>query len=62
MEQKCLKVTVKKSAIGRNKYFAQVLKGMGFRKLNQTVELVDNDATRGMVRKVSHMVDVVEGE
>ncbi|NLV23825.1 MAG: 50S ribosomal protein L30 [Deltaproteobacteria bacterium] len=62
MAGKCLKVTVKKSCIGRDKYFARVLKGMGLTKLNQTVELIDNDATRGMIRKVSHMVEVVEGE
>ena len=62
MSDRKLKVTVKKSCIGRDKYFARVLKGMGLTRLNQTVELTDTDSNRGMIRKVSHMVDVVEGE
>ena len=61
MAEKILKVTVRKSCIGRDKYFARVLKGMGLTKLNRTVELIDTDATRGMIRKVSHLVEV-EGE
>lgn len=61
MPDKKIKVTVKKSCIGRDKYFARVLKGMGLTRLNRTVELIDTDATRGMIRKVSHMVEV-EGE
>lgn len=53
-----LKVTLKKSGIGRSEYFTKVLKGMGLVKLNQTVELQDTPQTRGMIRKVAHMVVV----
>lgn len=53
-----VKVTLKKSGISRDKYFTKVLHGMGLRKLNQTKELVDTPQTWGMIRKVSHMVEV----
>jgi large subunit ribosomal protein L30 len=53
-----IKVTLKKSGIGRDKYFSKVLNGMGLRKLNQTVLLVDAPQTWGMINKVSHMVEV----
>ncbi|MFO7982822.1 MAG: 50S ribosomal protein L30 [Desulfuromonadales bacterium] len=55
-----IKVTLKKSGIGRNQYFTKVLKGLGLTKLNKTVELKDTPEVRGMVRKVAHMVDVEE--
>ncbi len=53
-----IKVTLKKSGIGRQGYFTQVLKGLGLTKLNQTRVLQDTPAIRGMIRKVSHMVVV----
>lgn len=55
-----IKVTLRKSGIGRNQYFTKVLKGLGLTKLNKTVELKDTPEIRGMVRKVAHMVDVEE--
>lgn len=51
-----IKVTLKKSAIGRSEYFTRVLKGLGLTKLNKTVELQDTPEIRGMIRKVAHMV------
>lgn len=53
-----IKVTLKRSSIGRDKYFAKVIKGLGFRRLNQTVVLQDTPEVRGMLNKVSHMVSV----
>jgi len=55
-----IKVTQKKSGIGRAEYFTKVLKGLGLTKLNQTVVLPDTPEIRGMIRKVSHMVLVEE--
>ena len=37
-----------------------VIKGLGFTRLNQVIERPDNNAIRGMVAKVPHMVEVVE--
>jgi large subunit ribosomal protein L30 len=53
-----VKVTLKKSGIGRKKYFTQVLKGLGLTKLNKTVVLPDTPEIQGMIRKVAHMVAV----
>jgi len=53
-----IKITLKKSGIGRSEYFTRVLKGLGLTRLHQTVELVDSPEIRGMIRKVSHMVAV----
>jgi len=53
-----IKVTLKKSGIGRNEYFTRVLKGLRLTKLNKTVVLPDTPEIRGMVRKVAHMVSV----
>jgi len=55
-----IRVTLKRSGIGRKEYFTKVLKGMGLTKLHKTVELPDTPEVRGMIRKVSHMVAVDE--
>jgi len=55
-----IKVTLKRSGIGRNKYFTKVLNGLGLRRLQQTVVLKDTPEIRGMITKVSHMVTVEE--
>ena len=55
-----IKVTLKRSGIGRDKYFTKVLQGLGLRRLNQTVTLKDTPEIRGMVYKVSHLVAVEE--
>jgi len=39
----------------------QTLVGLGLNKINRTSELEDTPAVRGMIRKVQHMVEVVEG-
>ena len=53
-----LKVTLRKSPIGRKAYFGKVLKGLGLKRLQQTVVLPDTPEIRGMIRKVEHMVSV----
>jgi large subunit ribosomal protein L30 len=56
-----VKATWKKSAIGYNGDIKATIASLGFRKLNQTRELPDNDAVRGMLRAVDFLV-AVEGE
>jgi large subunit ribosomal protein L30 len=53
--------TWKKSAIGYSEVMKTTIQSLGFRKLNQTRELPDTPAVRGMLKKVSFMV-AVEGE
>ena len=38
-----------------------VVKGLGFTRLNQVIERPDTPAIRGMVKKVPHLVEIVEG-
>lgn len=57
-----IRVQQVKSAIGYDKKQREVLKGMGIRKMQQIVELPDNDASRGMVFKIRHLVRVLDNE
>ena len=55
---KTVTITLKRSAIGRPKDQKAALVGMGFKRLHQSVVLKDTPETRGMIRKVSHLVTV----
>ena len=57
-EGKRVRVTLVKSTIGFNKDQAKVVQGMGLRRLGHTVDLPDTDATRGMILKVRHLVEL----
>ena len=57
---KTLKVTLVKSPLGAVPKHKKTVIAMGLRKLHQTVELPDNDATRGMIKQVEYMVKVEE--
>lgn len=51
-----LKVTLVKSMIGRPEKHRKVLRGLGLRKLNKSVVLIDTPEIRGMIAHVSHLV------
>ncbi len=55
-----VKVTLVKSPIGFKNNQATVVKGLGLRRIRHTVELKDTPATRGMIHKVRHLVEVQE--
>ena len=55
-----LKITVKRSIIGRPQNQRDTVKALGLTKLNSTVVKPANDAIKGMVNTVSHLVDVEE--
>lgn len=55
-----LKVTLVKSPIGAVPKHKATVEAMGLRKVNKTVELPDNDAVRGMIWHVKHLVKVEE--
>ena len=55
-----LKITLVKSPIGAVPKNRAVVEAMGLRKLNKTVLMPDNDATRGMIKKVGFMLKVEE--
>ncbi len=58
---KTVKVTLKRSVIGEKPKTRATVEGLGLRKINQTVEQVDTASLRGMLAKVSHLVEVSEG-
>jgi large subunit ribosomal protein L30 len=53
-----LKITLRRSGIGRPETQRATLRGMGLTRLHKTVVLKDTPETRGMVAKVLHLVDV----
>lgn len=56
--KKALRLTQVKSSIGYKKDQAATLKALGLGKIGSTVEQVDNDAIRGMIFKVKHLIEV----
>ena len=55
-----LKIRWVVSFIGCPRSMRQTIRGMGFRRMNQVVELLDNPSTRGMIARVHHLVQVEE--
>jgi large subunit ribosomal protein L30 len=56
-----IKVKQVRSGIGFDRKQKETLRSLGLKKLNQTVELPDNPAVRGMVSSVGHLVEIVRG-
>ena len=55
-----LKITLVKSTIGAIPKHKKTVEALGLKKVNKTVELPDNAATRGMIKQVSYMLKVEE--
>jgi large subunit ribosomal protein L30 len=55
-----LRITLVKSTIGYNQKQKDTVTSLGLRKLNQSVEQADTPVIRGMIAKVSHLVQVEE--
>ena len=49
-----------KSGIGYRKKSKETLTALGLRKMNQTIEKNDTPAIRGMIKKISHLLEVIE--
>lgn len=60
MAGKKIRVTMVKSKIGRLKNHKACLKGLGLRKIRQTVDVIDTPANRGMINRVSYMLTTEE--
>ncbi len=61
-KKKTVHIKYVRSAVGRPRPQREVIRGLGFSRLNQVVEREDTPAVRGMIRKVSHLVEVLEGD
>ena len=55
-----LKVKLARSMIGTRKSHRATVRGLGLRKVHQVSELVDTPEVRGMINKISYMVEIVE--
>jgi large subunit ribosomal protein L30 len=53
-----LMITLKRSQIGHPNKMRLVLKGLGLRKIGQTVSRPDTPQVRGLVNKVRHLIEV----
>jgi large subunit ribosomal protein L30 len=60
MSAKQLKVTLVKSKHGRLRAHQACVAGLGIRRLNQTVVVLDTPENRGMLNRVSYMLKVEE--
>ena len=49
-----------KSGIGYRKKSKETLRALGLRKMNQIIEKNDTPAIRGMIKKISHLLEVIE--
>ena len=59
-ETKFVRITLVRSPIGYSKRQKNTVRALGLRRMNQTVEQEDSPALRGMLDKVSHLVEVQE--
>lgn len=55
-----IRITLKRSLIGRTEKARKVVRALGLRKINHSVEHNDTPSVRGMIYKVSTMVKVEE--
>ncbi|HYH12060.1 MAG TPA: 50S ribosomal protein L30 [Thermomicrobiales bacterium] len=55
-----LRITLVRSVIGRPGDQERTVQSLGLRRVNQTVEREDTPSIRGMVSKISHLVEVEE--
>ncbi len=58
--KKMLKITLVKSTIGAVPKNRKVVESMGLRKLNSSIIVPDNAATKGQIQKISHLIKVEE--
>jgi large subunit ribosomal protein L30 len=55
-----VKITLRKSVIGRPEKHRRTVQSLGLRKLNRTVVLKNTPWVRGMIHKISHLLEVEE--
>lgn len=61
MANKTIKVKLVRSTAGRLASHKACVAGLGLRRMHHTVEVQDTPENRGMINKVSYMLEVQEG-
>ena len=59
---KKVKITLERSTIGQKPAKVATVRSLGLKKLNSSVVQDDNDAIRGMIATVAHLVKVEEAK
>jgi large subunit ribosomal protein L30 len=59
-KSKILRITLVRSPIGYSKRQKRTIQALGLKRLHQTVEQKDTPVLRGMIDKISHLVEVEE--
>ncbi len=62
MSEKKLKVTLVRSMNGRLKNHIASVRGLGLRRMHQTVEVIDTPENRGMINRANYMLRVEESQ
>ena len=55
-----LKIKQVRSGIGRPERQKRTLRALGFKKMNQTIEVEVSPQVQGMINKVMHLIEIVE--
>lgn len=55
-----IKIKMTRSKIGKSQKQRRTIEALGLRKIGQIVEQEDTVQIRGMIEKVSHMIEIVE--
>lgn len=55
-----IRIQYYRSAIGFPETQKEIVRSVGFTKLNQVVERPDTAAMRGMVQKIPHLIRIIE--
>ncbi|MBT4922699.1 MAG: 50S ribosomal protein L30 [Rickettsiales bacterium] len=58
MKQETVKVTLKKSLIGREQKMRECVKGLGLRQVGSSKVLARTPETLGLINKVKHLVEI----
>lgn len=61
MAKKTVKIKLVRSPIGTLPKHKLCLKGLGLRRMNQSVEVEDTPSTRGLINKINYLL-AIEGE
>ncbi len=56
-ETKNIRVKLVRSVNGRLKKHQACVRGLGLRRIHHTVEVIDTPENRGMIKKVSYMLE-----
>ncbi len=58
--KKTIKIKKTSSLIRQPDKQARIVKGLGLKKTNSVREIEDTPATRGMIKKVAHLVKIID--